>query len=446
MERSANNAQFGDALAPFEAGERSPWNRRRAGHLLRRAGFGGSIDEIDALVELGPAAAARSLVFAPADPALAELDALIEAVLDNENPEQLRAWWLRRMTDTKAPFREKLALFLHGHFATAFRKVRSVRAMHEQARVFLRDGAGPFAITTKNVIEGAAMLIYLDGAKSERARPNENLARELMELFTLGRGNYSERDIKEAARALTGWRVAAAGGYFHRASHDAGSKSIFGSSGNFGSAELAELCVSREACAAFLARKLLVFFAEPEPPAEVAAAFAALLREKEMRLGDALAVLFTSQYFHSDRCYRALVKSPVEFAVGALRALGGRAAGAPLATAIAEMGQRLFDPPSVKGWDGGMAWIHSATWLARTRFAHDASSENGALSREFEPRNIPGSRRFADFHGFAFELLLQGDAPARVRERIAAGSGAGESEAQRAAIQAILLLPEYHCS
>jgi uncharacterized protein (DUF1800 family) len=406
------------------------------------------LTEVDALANAGPAGAARALVHAGRDSGLVELDEALDALAGGGDPRQLRAWWFLRMLRTRDPFREKLALFLHGHFATGLRKVGSTRWMALQVRGFLDSGAGPFGATAAAVVKGPAMLLYLDATKSERRRPNENLARELLELFMLGRGNYAEHDVKEAARALTGWRVDGRGARLYAPAFDDGEKTVLGVKGSMGADELVALCASHPACAAFLSRKLLAFFAAPDPPEPIVEAFARILTSSGLAVGEALLTLYSSRYFYSQECYRALVKSPVEYAVGALRALGGRVSGEAAAESLSEMGQALFDPPSVKGWDGGRAWMHAATWLARAKFAFEATSEGGELAREFDSELTHAGGSPEERVQRAVEVLLQGDLPDRSRDALgdfASAAGAG-MESQRALLEAVLLTPEYHCN
>ncbi|MBI3818443.1 MAG: DUF1800 domain-containing protein [Planctomycetes bacterium] len=435
----------GVLMEPFVPSDANPFDAAAAAHLLRRAAFGPAApDELQRIAESGPAEAAKSIVRAPADRALEELDAMFDAIASADSIESLRSWWLLRMLRTKAPFREKLALFFHGHFATAHRKVQSARAMRAQAELFIEHGGGGFVLLTKQIVRDAAMLVFLDGAKSAKGRPNENLARELMELFTLGRGNYHEADIREAARALTGWRVDGPSAHFHAPSFDAGEKQIFGRRGNFNDNDVAELCVAQPACAKFVARKLLVFYVMPEPQAPFVDAFAKTLADEGFVLSRALELLFQSNGFYAAEARKCNIKSPVEFAVGLLRSLGGRVSGAALARAVAEMGQNLFDPPSVKGWDGGRAWIHPATWLARTNFAFEALGRGGPLEREFDAEEFVASdRRNANSADRALELLLQNGVAPDVREPIRRLEAAGLGGA-RAMLHAVVCLPEYH--
>jgi len=440
-----------EALSPYVPSAGAPWDVRHGAHLLRRAGFGGSAEEAAAAVAAGPEAAARALVRAPEDAGLAELDEGLETLLAFEQPMRLRAWWVLRMVRTKAPVREKVGLFLHGHFATGYRKVRSVRAMHRQIRLFLDQGLGSFRSIARAMASDAAMLVFLDGARSERSRPNENFARELMELFTLGRGNYSEADIREAARAFTGWRVDNGAARFRATSFDAKEKTIFGKRGAFNAESAVDLCVDHPACAPFLARKLLQFYCMPQPPDSLVDAFAQKLAASNFELAPVLEALFASRAFYSREAHRSMVKSPVDFAVGALRALGGRVAGASLADWLTAMGQSLFDPPSVKGWDGGPAWIHAATWIARVNFARDATLAGGSMEREIDAVALfaPGdSIEAAARVDRALDVLLLRDVAAPTRELLidqAKTLGAGEAGLS-SLLHRILALPEYHIS
>ncbi|MFN0207769.1 MAG: DUF1800 family protein [Planctomycetota bacterium] len=442
---------FDNTLKPFVPTATRPFDERAGAHLLRRAGFGGSRDEILELIKEGPAAAAERLVNAPPDSALVELDETLDTALSGNDIENLRAWWLLRMVRTAAPFREKLALFLHGHFATAQRKVQSLRAMHAQIKLFLNKGSGSFRSTAKDVARDAAMLIYLDGIKSEKGKPNENFARELMELFILGRGQYSELDIREAARAFTGWRVDGGRARRFTPAFDAGVKTIFNKTGAFGPGEVVDLCIEHPASAPFLAKKILRFFVCPEPPEEIVNAVARELREQDFAIGSVMIKIFQSDFFYSDAAYRVNVKSPVEFTVGTLRILGGRIGGHALARAVAEMGQNLLDPPSVKGWDGHKSWIHAATWLARVQFVFSATQQGGPLARDFEVKKLFDNNSHQDGDvGAALSLLLQNDAPAEVREELLNHYNVKKERngdaARRDLLRVILTMPEFHCA
>jgi hypothetical protein len=418
------------------AGRATIFDAGAAAHLLRRSGFGATPAEVDRCLSAGRDAAAEMLVNAAPDPALADIDSTLDVVLGGNDIQNLRAWWCLRMLHTKAPFREKLALFLHGHFVSSHRKVQSLRAIHGQIQQFLDGGAGSFRDLAKRIAADAAMLIYLDGARSEKGKPNENFARELMELFTLGRGHYSERDIREAARAFTGWRVDNGRARFFAPAFDGGEKTIFNHTGRFDGPAVVDLCIDHPACAPFLARRILQFFVTPDPPEDVVVATAEALKRERFILGPVMLQIFRSEYFYSSSVRRSLVAAPVDFVIGALRVLGARPGGHAMASAVAEMGQNLLDPPSVKGWDGYKSWIHSSTWIARVNFAIEQTAGAGAdFAGLFEGRS-------SEAVDAVLQHLLQGEVAPGVRARL---SEIYQKWGRAGLVCAALTLPEYHC-
>lgn len=286
---------------------------------------------------------------------------------------ELVAWWLGRMASAADPLGEKLTLFWHGHFATGAQKVQDAYLMWRQNELFRRFARGPFGELTKAVSRDGAMIFWLDLQQSRASRPNENFARELMELFTLGEGNYSERDVTEAARAFTGYRMDPRTEEFRFAprEHDAGAKRLFGLEGNFSGDDVVDLLLAQPACARFLARKLWTFFADENPAPEIVEAVAAELRAARYDLRPVLTKVFTSREFYADAARRTQIKSPVQWLIQTARTLEIDLPPQPqlLLNALRQMGQVLFQPPSVKGWDGGRAWISAATLLARYNLA-----------------------------------------------------------------------------
>ena len=281
-------------------------------------------------------------------------------------------WWLDRMIATPAPLQEKMTLFWHGHFTTAaIQKGVTPGEIVAQNALFRSFALGNARELTQRVAVDPAMLKYLDNLHNEAAHPNENFARELMELYTLGLGNYSEQDVREAARAWTGVRVRRVTDevFVNPRLHDDGSKTFLGRTGNFAGADIVSIIFEQPAAARFLAAKLLSFFVYDDPEPELVTAVAALLRTHGFELRPVLASLFSSNVFYSDRAYRALVKSPVEFVVGSYRLFGVTQAAPATLAALQRMTQVLFYPPNVKGWPGGSAWINSSTVLARENFA-----------------------------------------------------------------------------
>jgi uncharacterized protein (DUF1800 family) len=345
-------------------------SQRQICHLLRRAGFGPSAEELDAFARSKYEAAVDMLIAGLASPAPADPPGFSAYA-----PGAIQAAWLERMRGSSAPLAEKLTLFWHGHFATSIRKVEDPELMWRQMALFRSHGAGPFRDLVTAVSRDPAMIRWLDGNSNRKGAPNENYARELMELFTLGRGNYSERDVREAARAFTGWGADVKGFAFRAEYHDAGAKTVLGETGPFDGADVVRVVTARPECARFVSRKLLAFFAVPEPSEAEVAATAAVFAKTG---GDTKAVLrhiFLSSTFRSDRAYRALVKSPAEFVVGAVKVAGLRSMPAWVVDSMGRMGQTLFAPPTVKGWDGGRAWLAAGALLERVRFTARLATE-----------------------------------------------------------------------
>ena len=397
--RPAGTLSASTALAPYQG----QMNARLAAHLLRRAGFGGSPADVARVAAMSPGAAVDSLVHYPKDTGLSgrpddlgdDYDGLQQKVTElqrmGSDPAELKdaraalgrsrrkttasmqRWWLERMVRTPAPLQEKMTLFWHGHFTSSMVKGITPREMMNQNWLYRSNALGNVREIAAAITEDPAMLKFLDNARSFKEHPNENFARELMELFTLGIGNYTEQDVREAARALTGNTVRGAalgGGYtFALRRHDFGTKTVLGTSGQLDGKDVVEIIFRQPAASRFIAAKLLNFFVYNDPEPELIEGVAALLRKYDFQTSPVMSQLLRSNVFFSDRAYRALVKSPVEFVVGAHQLYGLSEVTDESLAALGRMGQALFDPPSVKGWDGGAAWLNSQTVLARENFA-----------------------------------------------------------------------------
>jgi uncharacterized protein (DUF1800 family) len=333
------------------------------------------------------------------------------------------------------PAREKLALFWHGHFATSNFKVDNVRLMLNQVDLFRQKGAGRFEELLLEVARDPAMLLWLDGNSNRRGKPNENFARELMELFSLGIGNYTENDIKEAARAFTGWHVQDNQFSFTPRAHDADPKVIFGKTGPFGGEEVVTMCAEREAGAEFIAGKLFEFYVHPSPGAPLKKELGQTFTRAGRQVGEFLAALLSSRVFHSAKARRALVAGPADYAVGSLRTLGATAGAKALARAMAAMGQDLLAPPSVKGWDQGQAWLSSATLLERYRFGQAVVGVNEA-GKEFNAE-VPWPRLGSDLSVIVARFFPEG-LPAPVADDLKAAAGGDP----KAVVAGCLELPE----
>jgi hypothetical protein len=374
------------------------WDTDAAAHLLRRAGFGGTPEQAEELAALGLEGAVDKMLAGDAespppapqtDPGEMARHRLLRRAqrADNESARSelrnfLRAqrairqdvqfWWLERMRSSGGQAREKLTLFWHGHFATSQTKVKCNHLMLGQNESLRRLGAGPFRELCAAMALDPAMLVWLDGRDNANKAPNENFAREIMELFTLGEGHYTEDDIREAARCFTGWRIRPENGeaFFAARRHDGGQKTIFGQSGNFGAAEAAEIICAQPRCAEFLAEKLWEFYAYPKPDRDLVQSLAAHYRSNDLHSGELLRMMFTHPEFYAAKARASQVKSPVQWMVQASRELGRQLLPPALALPLAaELGQNLFHPPSVKGWDGGTAWINSGTLIRRSNTA-----------------------------------------------------------------------------
>jgi uncharacterized protein (DUF1800 family) len=334
---------------------------------------------VDRLLELGPEAAARDLL--EPRPEVEDVEFTNRTAARLESVDAAQSAWVHRMLLGANPAIEKLALFWHGHFATSVRKVEKANLMMRQVALFREKGTGPFGDLLEGVARDPAMIAWLDGNLNRRGKPNENFARELFELFALGIGNYTERDIKEAARAFTGWHSQGGDFWFNERAHDTGPKTVLGRTGPFGGEDVLRLSIEHEACAGFIAEKLFEFYVRPAPSPELRRELARAYRESGLRTGEFLARLLSSRVFHAPGSRRAIVATPADFAVGGLRTLGARASAKAVASSLADMGQELLAPPSVKGWDMGHAWLSSTTLLARYGFAMGVAgwSDLGAL-------------------------------------------------------------------
>ena len=284
---------------------------------------------------------------------------------------QLRAWWIGEMLATPSPLTERMTLFWHNHFATSQRKVRFSQLMYRQNALLRRESLGNFATLLHAMAKDPAMLVWLDNARSRREAPNENFAREVMELFTLGEGHYGERDVKEAARAFTGWSLQPASGTFvyRRAWHDDGDKTVLQATGAFDGDAVLDLLLARPETAQRIARKLWLEFVSPTPDDAEVARWARDFRAAHYEIKPLMRDVLLSSAFWAKDNRGALVKSPVDVVVGTLNTFSIRPVDLrPAAVATALLGQNLFAPPNVKGWPGGDAWIDSATLLGRRQF------------------------------------------------------------------------------
>ncbi len=337
----------------------------RVAHLLRRAGFGYSPQEFDAAMKLGY----DRLVDRLLNPSPEKIPAPTDPLKLND----LRTWWMTRMVTSQNPLQEKMTLFWHGFLTSDYRKAGNKEPhMYNQNVLFRQSGLGNFRTLIGSISRNPAMMLYLDLQTSRKGAPNENYARELMELFTMGPGNYTETDVREAARALTGWQIRGEASYFNSQQHDAASKTFLGRSGNFGMDEILDLILAHKASAPFVATKFARYFVMPSPAAGYVQRLADVLLKSKWDIRALLRGIFHSPEFLAPGAYRALVKSPAEYVAGTLRGLQGTAAIAAAVNQMPAMDQALLDPPTVAGWPSDAGWISSNSVLGRLNFAQDA--------------------------------------------------------------------------
>jgi hypothetical protein len=417
---SPGPATWKDDLAPISARD---WNDDRATHLLAHAGFGGTPAEIEKLADAGLERAVGSLVYYESIPNL-KMQPFVESglwdptlnVFPESRPEAtdralkngismgvenkprgsrpvqptsdrffywLRAtmletrrlgyWWANRMLQTAHPVEEKMALMWHGHFATHENKVRDYRKMMQQIGLFEKGATGNIQDLAIQVAQNPAMLYFLDAQYNVKGAANENFAREVMELFTMGVGNYSEKDVREGARAFTGW-------YFDNLTfkvdpdkHDDSVKTFLGRTGNFDGVDALKIIFQQPVTADYLAWKIYRFLVRDDLSQDLRKKLGKILRDSNYQVKPLLTAIFSSKDFYSQASYGAHIKGPVEHFVAMMKHLGVDAIpGVPdFNQSTISMGQHLLNPPSVAGWAGGKAWITPGLLIERGNVARD---------------------------------------------------------------------------
>jgi uncharacterized protein (DUF1800 family) len=458
---------------PYVPTRDDPWDLRKVAHLHRRAGFGATWTELQRDLKAGPNESVERLL-QPRQATGDEtetLQLLRRDMLASNDIERLKAWWLYRILYDPDRLREKLTLFWHNHFATSNAKVQSVPFMLQQNETLRRHALGDFAALLRDIAADPAMLVWLDGGSSTKDKPNENFAREFLELFTLGVGHYTEPDIREAARAFTGWakdrddtaqqdekletilremrRWQREEARYDPAQHDDGAKTFLKETGRWQAADIVRITLRQPAAAEFVCRKLYRFFVtdHEEPNKELLQPLAEELR-REYSIGHVVSVILRSRHFYSEGVSRRLILSPVEFSAGLLRTLDVPQTNVrllALAAICAQQGQDLFYPPNVKGWDGGRTWINSLTTLARSNWVADVVWGKADLDmKAFDPVAWAKSNRLPPKETAAglIDLILQGDLAPEARQMVLHAARDGQPQSLRKALQLLLHCPE----
>jgi uncharacterized protein (DUF1800 family) len=458
--RIENTPRAADPWAPYVPDEKVPWDLRRVVHLHRRAGFAATWTEIQRDLKDGPKASIDRLLagrvygeVTPADFARAA-DLLGTAAGDSGDPMRLRAWWVYRMLFGPDPLGERLILLWHNHFATSNLKVDDLAAMRRQNELFRKYARAPFSELLGAVLRDPALLVWLDAPANRKGHPNENLARELMELFTLGIGHYTETDVKEAARALTGWSIKDDAFAEVGATHDPGDKTILGKKGRWKAPDLARILLEHPATAHRIAFRICqLLLGEQALPVADLDALAEGLRRRDLDVGWAVETVLRSRLFFADDQIGNRVLAPVEYVVGAARALElfePPANTLILAEWVTRLGQELFYPPNVGGWPGGRAWLTSRSLIARVNFATNIVS--GQRGGRAEPLDALGlarrrgqGRDRESVIGFFSRLLLGREPSPAWRERLLVSldsTAQEEAEIARRIVSRILAMPE----
>ena len=370
-----------------------PANQLKNQHLLWRAGFGPAVEQLGDLAQFSPGEFYRALVKAStkkpgyinvADNYLEGLMMGIDQVgrvqqkdltpeqkkkmrqKNREGVRNLNIYWLNEMINSSAQLREKMAFFWHGHFAC-----RNLNVFYQQGLldVIRRNALGDFGTLLKEVSRSAAMLFFLNNQQNRKGHPNENFAREVMELFTLGRGNYTENDVKEAARAFTGWAATAKGEFiFRKGQHDYGEKTVLGQSGNLEGEDVLDILLEQKQTAKFITQKIYQFFVNDQPDKQKIEWLADRFYKSKYDIAGLMEDIFTSDWFYEEKNIGTKIKSPVELLAGMQRMLPMKLANEEALIVLQRLlGQMLFYPPNVAGWPGGKTWIDSSTLMLRMR-------------------------------------------------------------------------------
>jgi hypothetical protein len=426
---------FASLWTDYEANDNAQWTLGRVVHLHRRAGFAATWGELQRDLKDGPKASVERLLkgtattHSPAEFA-STADLLADAAVASGDIGRLKAWWMYRLLFTPDPLGEKLTLQWHNHFATSNAKVQDAGAMRRQNDTLRKHARAPFGDLLNAAVREPALLTFLDAPANRKGHANENLARESMELFTLGIGNYTEADVKEVARALTGWTIEDGAFAESAQRHDDGEKTILDQKGKWGGADVVRFLLDHPATARRVAARLCeTFFGEKAVSAEAVTALGDELHRRKLDTAWAVETILRSKLFFADANLRTRVLSPVEFVIGAARALE-MFDPAPSTLALADwagrLGQDLFEPPNVGGWPGGRAWISPRSMIGRANYVNALLDGPSAGRREpFEPAALAAQHgvKAEEVSLFCVRLLYGGEPSEAWRKRLADAKG-----------------------
>lgn len=437
------------AWAPYRPDEKQPWDLARAGHLYRRAAFGADWQQLQQVVADGPERAVEKLLRPEAD--VAAFNGLHDEYESSANAvAALRAWWLRRMIQTPHPLLEKMTLFWHDHFAASNVRVNNAPMMRDHVRLLRGHALGPFPPLLEAVSRDAAMLVSVGADQNRKALPNDGYARQLFARFSLGPGTFTEKDVQEAARAFTGWFVLRSQLRYFPREHDPGLKRILGREGNFDGDDVVEIVLQQPAAPRLLVGKLYRWLiSETHEPDETLLAPLAESFAKDYDVAPLVETMLRSNMFFSPAAYRQRVKGPVEFALGIIRALNGMVPTGRLGSDLADLGQDLYHPPTVKGWEGGRWWLNGSTLIGRSNLAAALFAGTEPYGDSLDPWAVAGKHGKGTEESaarFLVDLFLQGDLDPGVAERLIKSAATGEgnpAQRLRRVAHAVVTLPEF---
>jgi uncharacterized protein (DUF1800 family) len=376
------------AWAPYEPSPRCPWTLARAAHLLRRAGFGPTWEELQRALKDGPQRTVDRLLRPPegADETLRTLDRDDQAAAASGAADSLRPWWLRRLLESPFPLQEKMTLFWHDHFATGAERVPPASMALARLRLLRLNALGRFPALLAGIVRDPATLLALAAESNRKARPEEAYARRILHRYSVGPDACTDRDVRDAARAMTGWFVLRGELRFIEREHDAGEKAVLGRTGPMGDADLAAAAAAHPATARNVARRLVRWLvSETDEPTDADLAPVARAFGPEGDIARAVETILRSARFFDDASIRRRVKRPVEFVVGLVRGLDGRVAPLKLVDDLAGLGEDLLRPPTPDGWPGGRHWLNPATMLARANLAAAMLDPKGPHGSALDP-------------------------------------------------------------
>ena len=414
---------------------------------MRRAGFGATRDELDAFEKMGLENTVDLLLeYEQADNKALE-DRLTALNLDLTKFNQLQQWWLLRMVYTRRPLQEKMVLFWHGLLTSGYSRVGVPQLMWKQNELFRQQALGSYDVLLKAVSRDPAMLIWLDSRSNRKSAPNENFARELMELFSMGVGNYTEQDVRESARAFTGWFLSGQGSLFNRNEHDYSSKTFLGVTGDLDGDSVIDTIMKQPAASEYVCKRLFKYFVHDEPDPTTMFRLKDAFERNGYSIKAAMRALLTSDAFYSEKAYRSRPKSPAELVAGTLHTLSVDTNAAGLPTILTRMGQTILDPPNVAGWPGGPTWINSSTLLERVNFANRIVTDRQGLKLQ-EALIKAGARSSKEVVDYLVGLLLDGvmtpPERAQLDDYASAVLKVAETDAaQRSVLYLILSSPAY---